>query len=268
MMQSEKPKLTIHTTLKPERLINEAEIPRQVSWTVLPTKSRRARFLPNRETGPQGAKARKRITGTPDAAFVNKRASGKKLTAGEKLLRNSAIACALLLTLLALKNVDQPWTQQAAEAIRRVVTMQIDLDESLGRLNFVREMVPDTALVFWNMGSKSRVMQPVTGEVTHEYDHQQPWIEYSCVGSQDVYSVDAGQVVAVTQSASGDYSVLVDHEGGAQSVYAFMARVGVRVGQKVELGEQLGSTADGENSRLYFEYRVNGVAKDPRGLES
>jgi hypothetical protein len=253
MMQSEKPKLTIHTTMNGEPPAQKTESTAQtVAWAVLPKKPRRIRFLPVRARTSGGGRTARRVRA--------------KLTAGEKLLRNAAIACALLLTLLALKNVDQPWTRQAADGIRRAVTMRIDLDESLGRLNFVREMVPDTALVFWNMGAKNRVMQPVAGEVSHEFDAQQPWVEYACAGSEDVYAVDAGRVTAVTQSAAGDFSVLVDHEGGAQSVYAFMNRALVRVGQTVELGERLGATSESENSRLYFEYRVNGVAKDPRAF--
>ncbi len=66
------------------------------------------------------------------------REQGEKLSAGERLVRNSAVACALLLTVMAMKNVDQPWSRQAVEGIRQAMTMRVDWDETLGKLSFVR----------------------------------------------------------------------------------------------------------------------------------
>lgn len=255
-MNSENRRIKVHTTLIPESAVKPAaEAPRaRVNWKVLKhpkaeAGKRRFRF---------DFRARRR-----NAAVV--KPEKEKLTAGEKLLRNASIACALLLTILALRNVDQPWTQQAADGIRRVVTMRIDLDESLGRLQFVRNLVPETSLVFWNMGAESSVPQPVVGTLVHEYNANQPWQEYQCAGPQEVYAVDAGQVTAVGQGASGDWTVLIDHEGGVQTVYAYLGQAIVKVGQQIDAGAQLGVTGEDSDARLYFEYRVGGVARNPGG---
>ena len=43
-----------------------------------------------------------------------------RLTAGDRLLRNSAYAFALLLGVLALGNVDQPWAKKASESVEMI----------------------------------------------------------------------------------------------------------------------------------------------------
>ena len=79
-------------------------------------------------------------------------ASGhRRLAFGDRLLRNSAIACALLLGMLALGNVRQPWAEKAAGRVRQALTMRIDLDDAIGDLTFVRRIMPESALVFLNV---------------------------------------------------------------------------------------------------------------------
>ena len=41
-----------------------------------------------------------------------------KLTYGDRLLRNSAYACALLLGVLALGNVNEPWAKNASDSVQ------------------------------------------------------------------------------------------------------------------------------------------------------
>ena len=184
------------------------------------------------------------------------------MTVMDKLMRNSAVACALLLMVLALQNANQPWTRDATQTLKQALTMRIDLDESLGRLNFVRGLVPDTALVFWDMKG-NQLQPPADGAVVHEYSGIQPWIEFACTPQQRVGAAQTGTVAAVMQNAEGDWTVLIDHADGVQTVYAYLAQALTRPGDAVERGAQIGVTADAEGSRLYFELRKHGVPQDP-----
>lgn len=265
-MQTGKSKLLIHTTIPQPESSTEQVTPRRIrlNWR------RRVKPSTNMNEGkPSQAKKKFAVRRKskpkpkPDVGVASaKRKMRPQLTASEKLLRNSAVACALLLTVMALQNVNHPFTQTATEKIRQVVTMRIDLDESLGRLNFVRGLVPDAALVFWNMGSSDK-QPPVDGTVAHEYAQMQPWIEYVCGPQQPVVAVESGTVAAVGQGAQGDWTLMLDHEDGVQTVYAYLAQALVKVGQTVEKGEQIGLTQDQQASRLYFELRRNGVPQDP-----
>jgi hypothetical protein len=230
--------VTIHTSIVPEPQ-SAPEPKKSIRWRVLPhpmAKKRRA---------PRPA-----------------RAEGTRRTPGEKLLRNAAVACSLLLTLLALSNLNHPWTEKTIASVRSAVTMRIDLDESLGKLHFVRDLVPDAALVFWNMGAGD-MTKPVNGQLAHPYDANQPWLLYQTGGTQPVRAALAGQVAAATQGADNAWTLLIDHAGGEQTVYAYVAQPIVRTGQQVAAGEQIGVTSDADDARLYFELRKDGQPQDP-----
>lgn len=259
-MQNGNGKLKIYTVISQQE--EQQRQPRKIRLNWL----RRARTQP--KVGADAAQAApiKAAPKTRRAARIRKirpKSARKPLGATEKLLRNSAVACALLLTVMALQNINQPWTRTTTEKIKQAVTMRIDLDESLGRLNFVRGLVPDAALVFWNMGGSESLQLPVNGTVAHEFAEMQPWVEFVCGAQEPVVAAYKGTVSAVGQGTSGDWTLMLDHENGVQTVYAYMAQVLVKPGQQVERGAQLGITEDADTSRLYFELRKNGTPADP-----
>lgn len=186
-----------------------------------------------------------------------------RLRFGERLLRNSAVACALLLALLAAKNIDTPWTRAAVEGVERALTMRIDLDESLGRLSFVRELMPESMLVFFDLSNESELAVPVDGELDKRYDEQRPWIEFACEPGADVVAAEAGTVLAVTQLSGGGWGVLIEHADGLETVSAYLLEPVVQAGQSVERGQVI---ARSEAGRLYFEARRSGVLTDPAEL--
>jgi hypothetical protein len=182
-----------------------------------------------------------------------------KLSFGEKLLRNTAIACALLLSILAVRNIDQPWSNAAVDGIEAALTMRIDLDQSLGRLSFVRSIMPESSLVFLGI-SGSTPAAPVTGSIQHAFTEAQPWTTYLCDSSTEVRAAMAGTVSAVAQLQSGDWAVLVDHGNGIETMYAYLAQPEVESGQAVTRGGRIG-TLNGD--KLYYEMRKDGASVDP-----
>ena len=196
--------------------------------------------------------------------FKNRRRSAKpRLTFGERLLRNSAIACALLLALLAARNIDTPWTRAAVEGVERALTMKIDLDESLGSLSFVRDLMPESMLVFFDLSGKSELAQPVEGTLEKRFDEQQPWVEFACEPDAEVMAAEAGTVVATTQLSGGGWGVMIEHDNGLESVCAYLLEPSVHAGERVERGQGI---ARSEAGRVYFEVRREGEIIDPAPL--
>lgn len=187
------------------------------------------------------------------------------LTTGEKLIRNTAIAGAAFLCVLAVRNVNQPWSDTAINGIRQAMTMRVDWDESIGRLSFVRALVPETALVFLNLGEKADLLPPVNGGLSHAYSQEQPWLEFDAESGAPVCAVAGGRVTAAAQGMGGDWIVLIEHDGGMETVYGYLASARVKAGQPVEAGDVIGFAADGDKARLYFELRENGQSVDPTG---
>lgn len=182
-----------------------------------------------------------------------------KMTRTDRLLRNSAYACAMLLGVLALGNVNQPWAKKASETVERALTMRIDLDESIGALQFVRNIMPESALVFMNLSGQSALEKPVEGVATHLWSSLQPWIMFSCAQGAGVRAVAPGTVTAITPLSDGRFGILVDHGEGVESLYAQLSDADIAAGDSVARGQSLGKS-DGD---LYFEYRKNGESVDP-----
>ena len=200
---------------------------------------------------------------TPWTRATGRRSNRPRLTFGERLLRNSAVACALLLALLAAKNIDTPWTRAAVDGVERALTMRIDLDESLGRLSFVRNLMPESMLVFFDLSGEGELAAPVEGELDKRYDAQRPWLEFACAPGADVTAAEAGTVLAVTQLSGGGWGVLIEHADGLETVSAYLLEPVVQAGEAVERGQVI---ARSEAGRLYFEARRNGALIDPAEL--
>ncbi len=254
-MQNDTGRLKIHTAIRPEQPRAEMQ-----EAAVQPEKAEKSmKWEPVRHPGQKRGGIRPRLIKRKN------REEGERLTAGERMIRNTAVACALLLSVMALKNVDQPWSRQATESIRQAMTMRVDWDETLGQLSFVRALVPETALVFFNLGQGTDLKTPVNGMIIHEYTDQQPWLEYRCRAGEAVFSAFTGRVTAVGQGAGDEWIVLVEDEEGREAVYGYLAAAYVQVGQMAEVGQQIGVTAETDDSRLYFELRENGSAANPAG---
>lgn len=225
-MSENKSKLRIHAQITPEQ--HEKTVPKAVRWRCI--------------QHPQ-----------------SKRRSNRKLNYGERLLRNSALACAALLAVLAVGNINQPWARRTSATIEQALTMHIDLDESIGRLSFVRNLMPESALVFLNLSSDAELACPVNGELTHAYSEIQPWLTFSCASGSDVFAAADGIVTAVSALPEDATGILIDHGNGTESVYACMEKSDVQPGDTISRGQVLG-TAD---SMLYFELRENELPVDP-----
>lgn len=182
-----------------------------------------------------------------------------RLSFQERLLRNSFLACAVLLGILALGNIQQPWAIKAAQGIEQALTMQVDLDETLGQLSFVRKLMPESALVFFNLSGDSELHKPVQGERIHAYSAAQPWLMFAAEPGSSVCAAADGTVAAVSPMSDGSYGVLIDHGNGLESVTANLAEVTLSTGDQVLRGGTIGSAA----GDVYFELRQGGENIDP-----
>ncbi len=232
-MSEEKNKLRIHAQITPEVEPHAAPTePRTVRWHSIPHPLQRKK----REPRPKEA-----------------------LTFSDRLLRNSALACALLLAILSMGNINQPWARSASESVRQALTMHIDLDETIGELSFVRSLMPESALVFLNLTGESELAAPVDGELSHPFTEAQPWLVFDCPAASDVIAAADGTVTAVSELSGDTIGVLIDHGSGLESVYAFLASAQVKPGDSIQRGQVIGSS----EAALYFELRESEASIDP-----
>lgn len=90
-------------------------------------------------------------------------------------------------------------------------------------------------------------------------------IEISLAEGQPVASVHEGTVSHAGPFGGLGQLVIVDHGGGAASLYGHLGSVGVNKGERVAAGTSVGTSGrnTGGNPSLYFELRVDGKPVDP-----
>ncbi|MDR0928986.1 MAG: M23 family metallopeptidase [Oscillospiraceae bacterium] len=170
----------------------------------------------------------------------------------ERMLRNTALSVAMLLCVLAVQSLNTPGAQSVTGALSDMVTM--DLNESLGSLRFVSNLMPESAQVFWNLGAE-RHLAPSDGEVAHAFSAQEPWLGY---GAGEVRASAAGEVMSVAVDAVGLTMVRLRHASGMETLYGDLSETAVREGDWVAAGAVIGAS-----EALTYELRGEGRAMDP-----
>ncbi|HEY0825134.1 MAG TPA: M23 family metallopeptidase [Ramlibacter sp.] len=91
-------------------------------------------------------------------------------------------------------------------------------------------------------------------------------VDYGAPTGAPVRSIGDGQVdFAGIMNGYGNV-VEIDHGKGASTLYAHLSRIDVRKGQRVERGERIGAvgaTGWATGPHLHFEFKENGVQRDP-----
>ncbi len=94
-------------------------------------------------------------------------------------------------------------------------------------------------------------------------------VDYGAATGTPVRTVGDGVVeFAGVQNGFGNV-VMVKHNASNTTVYAHLSKINVRTGQRVQQGENIGlvgATGWATGPHLHFEFRVNGVHKDPLTL--
>lgn len=178
---------------------------------------------------------------------------------GEQLLRNMAVASALLISAVALRSGALPELSPAADAVLTAATDDSLLNDQLGRLSFVSAMFPEAALVFG--AQEDSLSLPVSGGVVvHAWTEAEPWMAWQARGSTVTAAAD-GEVIGVYHGNGDERLVQVMGDDGLACLYGNLAHVAVSAGDSVEVGDPIGTLMTGADA--VFEVRRNGVSIDP-----
>lgn len=176
----------------------------------------------------------------------------------KRRLRNIAISMAAVFC-LGLGAVNLSVDHEKAEQVMSHVTADFEYDDTLGRLQFVSNILPDSAMVFLeSRDSEISVFSPIDADITHTWDQAEPWIEYSCIG--DVRACSSGEVMTIVRNRDDEYTVRVVHDAGYESVYSGLSDVAVAQYDSVQEGERIGSCG----GWTAFELRKDGLSIMPQ----
>lgn len=173
----------------------------------------------------------------------------------KRLLRNISISAAVLLCLGTVVGV-MTGDNRLSQAVMSHV--DFEYDDSLGRLQFVSNILPQSAMVFLESTPESmEVSAPVRAKATHTWSQEEPWLEYVCTGT--VTACSDGDVMTIVQNREGEYTVRLRHDNGYESIYSGLSEVNLRESDRVLRGDQVGWT----DSFAAFELRQDGLSVQP-----
>jgi murein DD-endopeptidase MepM/ murein hydrolase activator NlpD len=109
---------------------------------------------------------------------------------------------------------------------------------------------------------------PTSGRISQGYSWYHKAIDIANSAAPDVLAADSGQVLLVGWPNPWAYGnrVLIDHGGGATTLYAHLQQVYVSAGQQLTRGQvlgRMGSTGRSTGIHLHFELRLNGDTQNP-----
>lgn len=148
--------------------------------------------------------------------------------------------------------------RNAAQAVMSHLTAGFEYDDTLGRLQFVSNVLPESAMVFLTGDSSvEAVVRPVQESAEHAWSEEEPWMEFACSG--DVVACRDGEVMTVVRSRQDEYTVRVLHTDGYESVYSGLREIEIGEGSPVTAGQKLGEA----NGCAAFELRRDGLSIQP-----
>lgn len=183
-----------------------------------------------------------------------KRSEGRIPVSGQLLVKIGicAVACALILSMKAL---DIPGTEQMVSGVRTAINEESDLDEMLGKLEFVQ--LPDTLEVF---SGESKLAIPVNAPNVSIEPAEKYAIWQNAPGAEVVASA-AGQVRAIGEDVILGKYVRLTHAGDLETIYYGLETINVEEGQPIKKRDTLGTL--GEDGMLHLSVLLSGEPQSP-----
>lgn len=95
-------------------------------------------------------------------------------------------------------------------------------------------------------------------------------VDYAARTGTPIMAAGDGRVIAAGNRSGYGKAVELQHGGNVTTLYAHMSRIATRAGKRVKQGDVIGyvgMTGLATAPHLHYEYRVNGVHKNPRTVE-
>ena len=174
-----------------------------------------------------------------------------------------AVCSGVILLALALKAVDTPKTQAVSATVEQAITTETNLDQNLGRLQFVQNMFSESVAVFWQQKAPETLQSPFNGRVNARYSITSPGIEITGRAA-DVFACYDGKVTAVDEDDEGNVAVMIEHTGGLATVYGRLSQADVKINDKVKKGDRIGGAQEiGEGYAMFLQVRLDDLGVDP-----
>ncbi|MCG0275263.1 MAG: M23 family metallopeptidase [Thermosediminibacteraceae bacterium] len=208
--------------------------------------------------------------------------SGEKSREGFISLKKVIISLVILCAVLLMKKVNFPLSSMVLTRVNQALTYEMDLtklQDTIKNFNLLKEELPAFKSIIRDEAPKlssSGMIAPVHGKVTSRFgqrfhpllkvERMHNGIDIEQVEGTPVKAAGDGTVMLAAEDAELGRIVKIRHDGDVVTVYAHLKDVYVKIGDKVNQGQIIGTvgkTGLAEKPHLHFEIWEKGVAVNP-----
>lgn len=184
----------------------------------------------------------------------------KSTTYGQRAGRRLAICCAIALGCVGLRYVKLPFAQQTTDFLKNAFTYDLNIEESIGRLQFVEKLWPDVTAVF---GDQQQFSYPVTGAIIQKFGEDgKEYIQFQAQPNADVVCALDGQVEKRGINDKLGKYLKIRHTNNLATVYYGMDQSQLAEGTDVKQGQTLGTLSG--DGLFCFQVLSGDTPKDPQ----
>lgn len=178
----------------------------------------------------------------------------------EKLARNAALAGMLLIAVTALRSEQLPSGRSVLTAVQEMLEPP-PWDETLGRIEFVSNLFPETVSVFFDSPAAYSLRAPSAGALCHAWSEDEPYLGYQPGADGRVYALADGQVMSLSYGPDGEKVLRIRHRDGLETLYYNLESVETAEGDAVAQGTCIGWLMESKEAAV--EVRREGRSVDP-----
>ena len=178
----------------------------------------------------------------------------------DRLIRNFAVTGALMLVVIAARNSTTPEVQSVFNALKSGAGME--WDESIGKLSFVSQLLPQEIQAVWNETPSVSVYAPIRGETLHVWTAAEPFLTIQGQTNHVCAAAD-GEVMSIAHGLNEERIMRIRHDDGCETIYGNLAMCYPESGDRVYAGDVIATLQN--EMPLAFEVRVNGRSVNPEG---
>lgn len=147
------------------------------------------------------------------------------------------VCAAFFLLLMGLQQVQTEPVRAVLAGIRSVATTEVELGRAIGKLKFVGNFMPESVMVYWNVGTAQLIAPFEDAVLLNERDG---WAVFE--GNGALLCGGEGRVADVARCENG-YRLTIAYDSGLECVMEPMQGVRVAAGERVHLGQNVGMAA-------------------------
>lgn len=169
------------------------------------------------------------------------------------LFRKIFVVTIIIVSILILKNIDTKFTQDIVGYVKTGITNEFNMDEALGKLQFVGDLFPNSKAVFGDQSENGQetirpiediepfFTVPAEGKISSFFGDNNPGIDILGDKNDNIYAVANGVVMSVEEDENGTKILKINHGDGITSKYLGYSTTLVDIGHNVTKGDAIGT---------------------------